>query len=217
MKWNINEPPTLCFVHPTCQKSHCRVAGLKFYSFVPWCHATFDLTCLLLSPPALPFTPRLHPLPASLSPFLPFLPLSSSPSLLSLSQAKVDNEIIDYRHLAAIPRVKAIYDIEHPDMISYKCVNGNSSTLDNRGNRQERQSPAEVTSCATMQAHTRWHLSVSLTWSPVVLVWLVAPHQTRIERHFWKQIIHLQAHRILPCCSFGAWMNIYLKLAFFFN
>uniref|UniRef100_A0A3P9APY1 Actin binding LIM protein 1b n=1 Tax=Esox lucius TaxID=8010 RepID=A0A3P9APY1_ESOLU len=33
--------------------------------------------------------------------------------------AKVDNEIIDYRDLAAIPRVKAIYDIERPDMISY--------------------------------------------------------------------------------------------------
>ncbi|XP_075890558.1 actin-binding LIM protein 1-like isoform X1 [Nelusetta ayraudi] len=57
--------------------------------------------------------------------------------------AKVDNEIIDYRDLAAIPRVKAIYDIEHPDMISYKCANGNSSTLDNKANRQERQSPAE--------------------------------------------------------------------------
>uniref|UniRef100_A0A3B5AR07 Actin binding LIM protein 1b n=1 Tax=Stegastes partitus TaxID=144197 RepID=A0A3B5AR07_9TELE len=59
--------------------------------------------------------------------------------------AKVDNEIIDYRDLAAIPRVKAIYDIEHPDMISYKSVNGNSSTLDEKGNRQDRQSPAEVT------------------------------------------------------------------------
>uniref|UniRef100_UPI0037E98140 actin-binding LIM protein 1-like n=1 Tax=Semicossyphus pulcher TaxID=241346 RepID=UPI0037E98140 len=57
--------------------------------------------------------------------------------------AKVDNEIIDYRDLAAIPRVKAIYDIEHPDMISYKSVNDTSSTLDNKGNRQDRQSTAE--------------------------------------------------------------------------
>ncbi|XP_070707608.1 actin-binding LIM protein 1-like [Pempheris klunzingeri] len=57
--------------------------------------------------------------------------------------AKVDNETIDYRDLAAIPRVKAIYDIEHPDMISYKCVNNSSSTLDNKANRQHRQSPAE--------------------------------------------------------------------------
>ncbi|XP_075313270.1 actin-binding LIM protein 1-like isoform X1 [Odontesthes bonariensis] len=59
--------------------------------------------------------------------------------------AKVDNEIIDYRDLAAIPRVKAIYDIEHPDMISYKTVNDNSSTLDEKGNRQDRESPAEST------------------------------------------------------------------------
>ncbi|XP_041671643.1 actin-binding LIM protein 1-like isoform X2 [Cheilinus undulatus] len=57
--------------------------------------------------------------------------------------AKVDNEIIDYRDLAAIPRVKAIYDIEHPDMISYKNVNDTSSTLDYKAHKQDRQSPAE--------------------------------------------------------------------------
>ncbi|XP_074519193.1 actin-binding LIM protein 1-like [Halichoeres trimaculatus] len=57
--------------------------------------------------------------------------------------AKVDNEIIDYRDLAAIPRVKAIYDIEHPDMISYKSVSDTPSTLDNKGHRQDRQIPAE--------------------------------------------------------------------------
>ncbi|KAM9425870.1 actin-binding LIM protein 1-like [Pholidichthys leucotaenia] len=53
--------------------------------------------------------------------------------------AKVDNEIIDYRDLAAIPRVKAIYDIEHPDMISYKSVSGNSSTLDEKSSTQDSQ------------------------------------------------------------------------------
>ncbi|XP_005448318.1 actin-binding LIM protein 1 isoform X1 [Oreochromis niloticus] len=61
--------------------------------------------------------------------------------------AKVDNEIIDYRDLAAIPRVKAIYDIEYPDMISYKSVNDHPSTLDEKGNTQHSQrvqkSPAE--------------------------------------------------------------------------
>uniref|UniRef100_A0A8B9KDW6 Actin binding LIM protein 1b n=1 Tax=Astyanax mexicanus TaxID=7994 RepID=A0A8B9KDW6_ASTMX len=55
--------------------------------------------------------------------------------------AKVDNEIIDYRDLAAIPRVKAIYDIEHPDMISYESLHSTFSTLD----RQGRHSPGEVT------------------------------------------------------------------------
>uniref|UniRef100_A0A8C5GPT8 Actin binding LIM protein 1b n=1 Tax=Gouania willdenowi TaxID=441366 RepID=A0A8C5GPT8_GOUWI len=64
--------------------------------------------------------------------------------------AKVENEIIDYRDLAAIPRVKAIYDIEHPDMISYKSVSNNSSTLDEKGNRQDSQSPAEVTSSSAL-------------------------------------------------------------------
>uniref|UniRef100_A0AAR2KQ14 Actin binding LIM protein 1b n=1 Tax=Pygocentrus nattereri TaxID=42514 RepID=A0AAR2KQ14_PYGNA len=53
--------------------------------------------------------------------------------------AKVDNEIIDYRDLAAIPRVKAIYDIERPDMISYESLHSTSSTLD----RQGRHSPGE--------------------------------------------------------------------------
>uniref|UniRef100_A0A3B3UP64 LIM zinc-binding domain-containing protein n=1 Tax=Poecilia latipinna TaxID=48699 RepID=A0A3B3UP64_9TELE len=51
--------------------------------------------------------------------------------------AKVDNEIIDYRDLAAIPRVKAIYDIEHPDMISYKPVN--SCALDHFHRPGEKQ------------------------------------------------------------------------------
>lgn len=88
--------------------------------------ATFDLTPSVL-PPC-------------------FLIAHSSPlSSLSWSQAKVDNEIIDYRDLAAIPRVKAIFDIEHPDMISYETVNGSSSTLEKRRNRQDSQSVVKVT------------------------------------------------------------------------
>lgn len=172
-------------------------AGLKFYSFVPWCHATFDLTSAYLSAPFTscpPFPPCPHPsLPLSLYPYL--------------SQAKVDNEIIDYRDLAAIPRVKAIYDIEHPDMISYKCTNGNSSTLDNKSNRQERQSPAEVTSCTTMQVHT---------FNPVVVVWLVALHQARPAR-CCKQIIHVQANRTLSHSSFRTWKNVFLLSEVFFS
>ncbi|XP_071985476.1 actin-binding LIM protein 1 isoform X25 [Engystomops pustulosus] len=34
--------------------------------------------------------------------------------------AKVDDEILDYKDLAAIPKVKAIYDIERPDLITYE-------------------------------------------------------------------------------------------------
>lgn len=37
----------------------------------------------------------------------------------SLSQAKLGDEILDYRELAALPKSKAIYSIDRPDMISY--------------------------------------------------------------------------------------------------
>nr|XP_055031147.1 actin-binding LIM protein 1 isoform X30 [Misgurnus anguillicaudatus] len=55
--------------------------------------------------------------------------------------AKVDNEIIDYKDLAAIPRVKAIYDIERPDMISYETLHSTSSTLDRQGKHSPGESP----------------------------------------------------------------------------
>ncbi|XP_049320563.1 actin-binding LIM protein 1 isoform X21 [Astyanax mexicanus] len=55
--------------------------------------------------------------------------------------AKVDNEIIDYRDLAAIPRVKAIYDIERPDMISYESLHSTFSTLDRQGRHSPGESP----------------------------------------------------------------------------
>ncbi|XP_024916347.1 actin-binding LIM protein 1 isoform X6 [Cynoglossus semilaevis] len=48
--------------------------------------------------------------------------------------AKVDNEILDYRDLAAIPKVKAIYDIERPDLITYEPMY--STSLDDE-ERQE--------------------------------------------------------------------------------
>nr|XP_046259012.1 actin-binding LIM protein 1a isoform X7 [Scatophagus argus] len=49
--------------------------------------------------------------------------------------AKVDNEILDYRDLAAIPKVKAIYDIERPDLITYEPLY--STSLDEREERRE--------------------------------------------------------------------------------
>ncbi|XP_075468089.1 actin-binding LIM protein 1 isoform X4 [Ascaphus truei] len=48
--------------------------------------------------------------------------------------AKVDNEILDYKDLAAIPKVKAIYDIERPDLITYE-----SFYTSNYEDRQEKQ------------------------------------------------------------------------------
>ncbi|XP_053367210.1 actin-binding LIM protein 1 isoform X21 [Clarias gariepinus] len=68
--------------------------------------------------------------------------------------AKVDNEIIDYKDLAAIPRVKAIYDIERPDMISYESLQSTSSTLE----RQGRHSPGECQSTTGDQSPIRGHI-----------------------------------------------------------
>nr|XP_016774897.1 actin-binding LIM protein 1 isoform X21 [Pan troglodytes] len=53
-------------------------------------------------------------------------------------RAKVDNEILDYKDLAAIPKVKAIYDIERPDLITYEPFY--TSGYDDK---QERQSLGE--------------------------------------------------------------------------
>ncbi|XP_010868382.1 actin-binding LIM protein 1a isoform X13 [Esox lucius] len=49
--------------------------------------------------------------------------------------AKVDNEILDYRDLAAIPKVKAIYDIERPDLITYEPLY--TMSLDEKDERRE--------------------------------------------------------------------------------
>uniref|UniRef100_A0A3Q2YU54 Actin binding LIM protein 1a n=1 Tax=Hippocampus comes TaxID=109280 RepID=A0A3Q2YU54_HIPCM len=49
--------------------------------------------------------------------------------------AKVDNEILDYRDLAAIPKVKAIYDIERPDLITYEPMY--TTSLEEREERRE--------------------------------------------------------------------------------
>lgn len=54
-------------------------------------------------------------------------------------QAKVDNEILDYKDLAAIPKVKAIYDIERPDLITYEPFYTSAYE-----DRQDRQSLGEV-------------------------------------------------------------------------
>ncbi|XP_026883327.2 actin-binding LIM protein 1a isoform X3 [Electrophorus electricus] len=53
--------------------------------------------------------------------------------------AKVDNEFLDYRDLAAIPKVKAIYDIERPDLINYEPLY--TTSLDET---EERESVGEL-------------------------------------------------------------------------
>ncbi|XP_062909590.1 actin-binding LIM protein 3 isoform X1 [Mobula hypostoma] len=53
---------------------------------------------------------------ASISP--PGSSISGSPNRVIC--AKVDNEILDYRDLAALPKVKTIYDVQRPDLVSYE-------------------------------------------------------------------------------------------------
>lgn len=54
-----------------------------------------------------------------------------------LHQAKLGDEILDYRDLAALPKSKAIYNIDRPDMISYSPYISHSAMGD-------RQSYGEV-------------------------------------------------------------------------
>ncbi|KAM3835213.1 actin-binding LIM protein 1 isoform 3-T3 [Vipera latastei] len=62
--------------------------------------------------------------------------------------AKVDNEILDYKDLAAIPKVKAIYDIERPDLITYEPFYASAYE-----ERQERQSLGESSRYGSSPVH----------------------------------------------------------------
>lgn len=46
------------------------------------------------------------------------LSLSVVGGCVSSLQARVENEIFDYKDLAALPKVKAIYEVQQPDLIS---------------------------------------------------------------------------------------------------
>ncbi|KFO91787.1 Actin-binding LIM protein 3, partial [Buceros rhinoceros silvestris] len=61
--------------------------------------------------------------------------------------AKVDNEILNYKDLAALPKIKAIYEVQRPDLISYEPYHRYTSdeTL-------ERYSYGEVLSVETPNA-----------------------------------------------------------------
>ncbi|XP_048843618.1 actin-binding LIM protein 1 isoform X7 [Brienomyrus brachyistius] len=67
--------------------------------------------------------------------------------------AKVDNEILDYKDLAAIPKVKAIYDIERPDLITYEpCY---TTALDERQSLGEPPAPRRERSSLLEQRSPR--------------------------------------------------------------
>lgn len=71
----------------------------------------------------------------------------------------MDNEILDYKDLAAIPKVKAIYDIERPDLITYEPFY--TSGYDDK---QERQSLGEVTHLEAVFIQLLFHHMCKNDW-----------------------------------------------------
>uniref|UniRef100_A0AAR2IQG6 Actin binding LIM protein 1b n=1 Tax=Pygocentrus nattereri TaxID=42514 RepID=A0AAR2IQG6_PYGNA len=117
--------------------------------------------------------------------------------------AKVDNEIIDYRDLAAIPRVKAIYDIERPDMISYESLHSTSSTLDRQGRHSPGESPRTLSptpsaeGCYDMRERIMQRsTSQGSIGSPVYSRHNYMPSLSKSPQHF-----HRPGERMLKLCS----------------
>lgn len=51
---------------------------------------------------------------------------------VSSLQARVKNEFLDYKDLAALPKVKAIYEVQQPDLISSSYQPYHRYTSDDR-------------------------------------------------------------------------------------
>uniref|UniRef100_A0A8C2HDD8 Actin binding LIM protein 1a n=1 Tax=Cyprinus carpio TaxID=7962 RepID=A0A8C2HDD8_CYPCA len=123
--------------HPSCKHSPRGEERQRVWSFP--CHSVF--TCMFLFIAYV--VPMLVQQPTrSSSESICSRPGSSIPSSPGHTiYAKVDNEILDYRDLAAIPKVKAIYDIERPDLINYEPLY--TTSLDES---EERESVGETRS-----------------------------------------------------------------------
>uniref|UniRef100_A0A8C0KKE0 Actin binding LIM protein 1 n=1 Tax=Canis lupus dingo TaxID=286419 RepID=A0A8C0KKE0_CANLU len=95
-------------------------------------------------------------------------------------RAKVDNEILDYKDLAAIPKVKAIYDIERPDLITYEPFY--TSGYDDK---QERQSLGEGYQDSRDRVIHRSTSQGSIS-SPVYSRHSYTPTTSRSPQHFHR-------------------------------
>uniref|UniRef100_S4RQ84 Actin binding LIM protein 1b n=1 Tax=Petromyzon marinus TaxID=7757 RepID=S4RQ84_PETMA len=144
--------------HPECKRAE-RAEEKQKTPNLPSCWHDKTTACCLAVSDAMYLLPVEALSPASLAhqPKGPQQPTRSSSESISSRPgsslgspghtiyAKVDNEILDYRNLAAIPKVKAIYEIERPDMITYEPYF--SYGLDERQERyslSERQSVGEL-------------------------------------------------------------------------
>lgn len=89
----------------------------------------------------------------------PSCPVGGLLALLLFGQAKLGDEILDYRDLAALPKSKAIYNIDRPDMISYTPYISHSAG-DRRGCSEVglEHSPAAPYSKPHGPTHWPWNL-----------------------------------------------------------
>ncbi|XP_036402394.1 actin-binding LIM protein 1-like isoform X2 [Megalops cyprinoides] len=102
--------------------------------------------------------------------------------------AKVDNEILDYRDLAAIPKVKAIYDIERPDLITYEP--SYSAPLEERqsvGESPRTRSPTPSTDVYDMRDRIIYRsTSQGSIGSPIYSRHSYTPTLSRSPQHFHR-------------------------------
>uniref|UniRef100_A0A8C5LCN8 Actin-binding LIM protein 1 n=1 Tax=Jaculus jaculus TaxID=51337 RepID=A0A8C5LCN8_JACJA len=107
-------------------------------------------------------------------------------------RAKVDNEILDYKDLAAIPKVKAIYDIERPDLITYEPFY--TSGYDDK---QERQSLGEGYQDVRDRVMHRSTSQGSIN-SPVYSRHSYTPTTSRSPQHFHRPDQGINIYRKPP-------------------
>ncbi|KAM3869153.1 actin-binding LIM protein 3-like [Diretmus argenteus] len=104
---------------------------------------------------------------ASISP-----PGSSIGSPHRLICAKADSEVLDYKQMAALPRVKAIYDIQRPDIIPYQAYHTHTHLSDDTmerytcGQSLSSLSPYSQDLLDSVELRTRHSCSPTYTDSP---------------------------------------------------
>ncbi|KAK7811706.1 hypothetical protein U0070_023187 [Myodes glareolus] len=110
-----------------------------------------------------------------------------------MALAKVDNEILDYKDLAAIPKVKAIYDIERPDLITYEPFYTSGYE-----DKQERQSLGEGYQDGRDRMIHRSTSQGSIN-SPVYSRHSYTPTTSRSPQHFHRpELLSPGVHRWSP-------------------
>ncbi|XP_037394471.1 actin-binding LIM protein 1a isoform X9 [Pygocentrus nattereri] len=122
--------------------------------------------------------------------------------------AKVDNEILDYRDLAAIPKVKAIYDIERPDLINYEPLYTTSldETLEERESVGETPRTMSPTPSADSYYDMRGHIlqrstSQGSIGSPIYSRHSYTPTMSRSPQHFHRPGTEPSSGRSSPGAS----------------